>query len=500
MILSPLHGLGGGSSNDPNDSGAGEGWREVVSGSPGGGEERYRRLFLTAQEGIVLASPAGEILDCNPALCRITGYEREELIGTQASTLYDRDSRRELVRALQDTGQIEGLKLPLRRKDGEELLCLVSALLWTDADGNPTAVQSFVRDVTEEARAREALAESEEKFRSLAENAPVGIGLLRDGSSEEWTLTYVNPAFAQILGYAPNEIIGRSPKELAHPEDWPAVRAWIQSRLTGEGKARLQARAVTKSDEARHVEVFGGRTTYHETPALVGGIVDVTEQRQLQRQILEVQEKERRSVGRDLHDGVAAQLTGISLILGTALEMLGEDDPARRHIQRAKKLIQETGQDVRQLSRGLSPTALSEEGLLGALGRLAENAEGCFLEIDEDVDDSLLSPEEKTQLYWIAQEAVANARRHAEADEIEIRLSKEDDTLIFAVEDDGEGFEIARMEQKGEQAPGEGDLESQGLGLRSMRHRAELLGADFSVDTGPGEGTCVTCRLPSLGR
>lgn len=320
-------------------------------------DERYRRLFETSQDGIVLTTPAGEIIDANPALCEIAGYTCDELVGQQASTLYDSTTRQKLVRALQDKGRVTDLELPLRRKDGETRICLVSATLWTDNEGNAQAIQSVVRDVTE--------------------------------------------------------------------------------------------------------------------------------QRQLQRDMLRVQEEERRRLGQDLHDGVAAQLTGVAMMLNSLKTTLEEEHPElSSRVDQLLDLVIESNKDLRRVSRGLNPMVLEEEGLLPALERLANNTAVGRLEVGEEDDNFKgLYPKDERQLYWIAQEAVANARRHGEADEIVLRLGSEGGDFILEVEDDGVGFNPSGTDEEG-------------LGLRSMRHRADLLGADFTIESSPEEGTHVRCRLP----
>lgn len=319
-------------------------------------DERYRRLFETSQDGIVLTSPAGEILDANPALCEITGYSCEELVGRQASSLYDATTREKLVRTLQEKGRVSDLELSLRRKDGEMRICLVSATLWTDNEGNAQAIQSVVRDVTE--------------------------------------------------------------------------------------------------------------------------------QRQLQRDILRVQEEERRRLGQDLHDGVAAQLTGVTMMLNALKTTLEEVTPElSSRVEKILNLVTESNRDLRRVSRGLNPMVLEDRGLLAALERLAQNTDICTLEVGEAVDTlSDLSSEEERQLYWIAQEAVTNARRHGNAEEIVLRVEQDDGPLELEVDDDGTGFDPSEADEKG-------------LGLRSMQHRATLLGADLTIETCPGEGTNVCCSL-----
>lgn len=446
-------------------------------------ERRYRRLFETSQEGIVLASPSGEIIDANSALCQLTGYAPEELIGTQASALYDKQARQRLVNALQKERSVKGLELPLRRKDGTELICQVSATVWTNENGEAQAVQSFVRDITEEKRTQEALAESEKKFRALAENSTVGIFLIQEGG-----LQYVNEALAQMYGYAPEELLGsRYSEMLPHPHDRERVRSKIKRHLRGEEKRQtFRFKGQTKDGDTIHVKAFGARIEYQGEPALIGTDIDVTERTRLQREVLRIQEKERRRLGRDLHDVVASQLTGVSIMLDTVANRKVEDEQISERIQEIRDLVVESCEDIRHLSRGLNPAGLSEGDLPAILQRLASTTDGCHFEADNfEADDAVrnLESDMATHLYCIAQEATANARKYAEAEEIVIRLTDDDGARVLSIKDDGEGFDPD-------------DLEEDSLGLRTMRYRAELLGADFSLDSTPGEGTHIRCRLP----
>lgn len=446
-------------------------------------EQRYRRLFETSQEGILLASPSGEIIDVNPALCELTGYDREELLGRQASTLYDDESREKLVQALQRDGRVQSLEVHLHCKDGEERICQVSATLWTDEDGDAQAVQSFVRDVTEEKEAKEALEESEARFRALAENSTVGTFVLQDGE-----LKYVNEAFAQMYGYTPEELIGQNYVEtLVHPGDRGRIRKKNEQRLSGEVKSlSFRFRGLTKEGEAIYVQAYGSRIDDCGGPAILGTDIDVSERTCLQRDVLQVQEAERRRLGRDLHDVVASQLTGVGLILGSLSNQAESEELAER-IEEVRDLVVESTEDIRQLSRGLTPAGLSDADLPAALERLADNTTGCRFDCDEAEADSLMAELDEdiaTHLYCIAQEALANARKYADAESILLRLRHEKGAVVLVVEDDGKGFAPSSVEK------------DDSLGLRSMRYRAELIGAELSIDSTPGSGTVVRCRLP----
>lgn len=121
--------------------------------------------------------------------------------------------------------------------------------------------------------------------------------------------------------------------------------------------------------------------------------------------------------------------------------------------------------------------------LMEEIARASNEAEELVENVEEaQLDSAPDSEEEATHLYRIAQESVNNARRHGEADAVEIRLRKTNEVLLLTVEDAGTGFRS--------------DEVSEGLGLRSMQHRAELLGADLQMESQPGEGALVQCRLP----
>lgn len=449
-------------------------------------EERYRRLFEDAQEGIAIVTPDGYILDANPAAIDIFGYSWSELQSMRTSELYVNPDDRTVARQeLQENGRLRGRELHLKRADGEEIVCRLSATAHRTEDGEPTVYQVFFRDVTERVRAKEALEESEEKFRKLAEEALVGIGLIQDGTYE-----YVNPALLQITGYSRDELLGASPKVFIHPADWPKAQRQVEKREQGEvEQVHYEVRVRTKAGETRRIEVAGSRIDYQGEPAVIGTIQDVTERRELQRDILQVQQEERRRMGKDLHDGVASQLTGVSIILSALRAKIeGEHPEITSRIQKALDLVQESGEDLRRVSRGLNPVALEEGGLLAALERLTVNTEGCKMEQSGTFEGlSQLSSKEEAHLYWIAQEAVANAHKYAEGEGIVLRLHHEENTdageaFILEVEDDGSGFDVS-------------DPMHEGLGLRTMKYRAELLNAELTIDSAPGEGTLVRCRL-----
>lgn len=336
--------------------------------------------------------------------------------------------------------------------------------------------------VAERDRARKALRESEEKFRALAEQSLVGIELIQDG-----TYVYVNPTFAGYFGYEPEELIGASPEKIVHPGDWFRVRALLQQRLEGtREEAKFSMRGVTRDGETVHLETTGRRIDYNGRPAIVGGSLDVTEKRHLEEKLVGLQDEERRRIGHDLHDGVAPLLAAASMMGRSLAEKIERGDvPEAEEAEQIARHLQSASDEVRAISRGLSPPGL-DFGLPVALEDYATSTDtddgpACSFEADPSIPEF---PESTANhLYRIAQEAVNNALRHAEAEHIWIRIETDDNgSITLRIEDDGAGMQ--------EQPSSESSL-----GLRTMRHRANLIGGTLSFEERPGGGTVVRCDL-----
>ena len=211
------------------------------------------------------------------------------------------------------------------------------------------------------------------------------------------------------------------------------------------------------------------------------------ERRTLERALLETGERERRAVGHQLHDGPCQQITAALLRCKVAHNALvARGSPAEAaHLQAIGELLDASVAEIHDLARGLSPAELSPGALAAALGDLAQRVRaggtmGCELVHTGDAAPEDL--EVTSQLFRIAQEAVANAARHARARRIRIELGRDREGTRLAVSDDGIGIGA--------------DSAPEGMGLRIMRHRAEVIGGSLSVGPAPGGGTLVTCTVP----
>lgn len=205
--------------------------------------------------------------------------------------------------------------------------------------------------------------------------------------------------------------------------------------------------------------------------------------------IIEVQESERARISRDLHDDLGQLLTAVKIGLRTITDA-DTIDQARERAQRAGATAAEALDVVRRMARGLRTGVLEDLGLRAALERLVEDvSEGSGIEIAADfkiAKESRLPHAVEIGAYRLAQEALTNVIKHADARNVTITVRARDDGVDIAVRDDGRGFSIREAEGAGTT-----------LGLQGMRERVAMLGGTMRIESSPGHGTSILIRLPS---
>jgi len=222
-----------------------------------------------------------------------------------------------------------------------------------------------------------------------------------------------------------------------------------------------------------------------------------SELRLLNAQLQTAQEKERRRIASELHDSVNQTMSAIKISVEHALTLLrsNRQDAGFALLDETVPAVQGAMEEVRRISMDLRPTTLDDLGILPTLGWFCREFKGVYtgvrmssrFDIEErDVPDAL-----KTIVFRIVQEGVNNILKHAKATHVSIGLRKVDETIALTVEDDGVGFEANRILSP--------DAKPRGIGLRSMRERAEFSGASFKIDSAPGRGTCIIVAWPCGG-
>lgn len=213
---------------------------------------------------------------------------------------------------------------------------------------------------------------------------------------------------------------------------------------------------------------------------------EMEERRRLEREIARIADEERRHLGQDVHDGVCQQLTG-ALLRCQALEHRIErgQNVASEDLSVLSSLLEEAINEAHAVAKGLCPLEPNPASLAYALRTLAKrthDATGVECDFATTGDVSVPDPTAAQHLYRIAQEALSNASRHAQASRIVVELQRCADELLLRVEDNGNGLPP--------------ELPSGGMGLRTMTYRSQIIEGEISVGPGTNGGTCVLCRVP----
>jgi PAS domain S-box-containing protein len=257
------------------------------------------------------------------------------------------------------------------------------------------------------------------------------------------------------------------------------IRSGVSVIIHGRGKPYGILGAHTKRQR-----VFTGDDV-HFLQSIADALAAAIERRVLEEELLNASSREQQRIGQDLHDSLCQQLAGIEFQNSVLVQQLNEAPEMQKEAARIGELIRNATKHARSLARGLSPVEIEPNGLMAALNGLALSATNlfrvnCSFECPRPV--LLENRTTATHLYRIAQEAIGNAVKHGQAKTIGISLKDSDGEVVLTVRDDGIGFTL----------DGRG---IEGMGLRIMEYRADMIGAMLRIDSVKGGGTIVACRL-----
>lgn len=336
-----------------------------------------------------------------------------------------------------------------------------------------------------------SLRESEARFAAAVRATNEGVW--------EWRLAddsvYFSPRWKAILGYEPEELADTMEewRKRVHPQDAVRVERTFREFLEGrETMLSVEYRLRHKDGAYRWIlsRVFLDRDHAGRPVRVTGANADITERKQLEKEILSISDREQRRIGQDLHDGLGQQLTAIEFMCQSLKADLQSGPPAAvEQVSQMGKFLRDAVTQTRALAHGLTAFMLDASGLQPALAELAvrtEKAAKVRCRFDCPAPVAVPDSETAAHLYRIAQEAVTNAVKHAGADEIEISLAAAGDQLVLRISDNGKGLRASKRS-------------ANGIGLQVMRHRADTIGAELTVDSKRGKGVTVTCTLRRNG-
>ncbi len=416
---------------------------------------------------------------------------------------------------------LETEKLLEREIETYEHRCYLRRILpYRTSDGHVGGVVITFVDLTqrkkaeaaqreEDARHFAALNESKERLHAILNTvADAIITIDLQGKIESF-----NQATELMFGFVADELMGKTIATLLpalfnsdQADGAPQAVAARMAELIGNRREFLAQR---KNGSTFPVDLALGRVDHL---GLYTGIFrDITVQKQLQAQILEIATEEQARIGQELHDGTQQELSGLSLFAGAMNDFLNNathglekkpKDWILRDIdyQRIKQTLSkltvgliEAIKHVHKLSHGIMPVQINAEGLQTALADLASSTnanEKLNCHFESAGTGAISNDAVATQLYRIVQESLTNAIKHSKASDIQISLSQSPVETVLEISDNGIGFEPTETTE---------GVAKGGLGLRIMRYRASIIGGELRVSRNRRNGTTVRCTVPTIG-
>ena len=377
---------------------------------------------------------------------------------------------------------------------------------------NNEEVLMIGRDITERKQIESALSESEERYRTLVELSPDAIFINRDNQ-----IVYANPACVHLLGaISANEILGKSPFLFIHPTGHDKAKARISQMMERGGSVpKVENRFVRVDGVVIDVEAVAQTIQDHGKVATQFVWRDISERKQteaentrlleevthqrlqlraLNQRMAEIQDMERKALARELHDQVSSNLSllaiNLKLLQNRYTEDLEGSHPDHVTFKNLQSSLQQISERIRDVMADLWPPVLDDYGLFAALDwyseRLAHYNSLLIHLKGEELQPRLNTVVEQT-LFRIAQEALTNVVKHAQATEITIRLISTASMVSMAVIDNGCGIDTTRAN---------GTLREPNWGMLNMRERAQAIGGDLRVVSSKDAGTSIIVEVP----
>lgn len=355
-------------------------------------------------------------------------------------------------------------------------------------------------DQGEVARPSEDVAgDCERRFRTVFCQSPIGIGLI----DLQGRIIAANRAMEEIFGYLPGELSGRDALKVGDWNDPKSMESSLQILAAGEkDRFDMEQCNLGKNDQAVWVRLSVAlvRNASGQPQFIIATAVDITrrkkaddavrEEQHMLRQLIELQEHDRRMLGYEIHDGFAQYLSGAVFLFQAYEQLRGTDpDEAAKTFQGAMRLLDQSHQETRRLVSGLRPLVLDESGIVAGIHNLLEEAQqrgGVEAEFVHTGSVNRLPTLTENAIFRIVQESLNNAIQHSNSRRIRVELSQQDVCLRVEIRDWGGGFDPEKV--------GQGHY-----GLEGIRERARLLGGTATIHSEVGSGTSVLVEIPIGG-
>jgi PAS domain S-box-containing protein len=456
----------------------------------------HSAIVESSSDAIIAMNLEGLIQSWNAAAEQMYGYPKEEAIGKLITIIVPNDQLQEeigLLRRVHAGEHISNVETVRKSKDGKLIDVSMTVSPVRDLDGNIIGASKITRDISARKLIAEALRESEERFRLVANTAPVMIWL----SDPDKLCTYFNQTWLDFTGQPLESELGNGWADGVYPDDLQRCLETYTKAFDHRERFQMEYRLRRHDGEYRWVfdqgvprfNVDGSFVGY------IGSCIDVTERKlaeealsTVSRRLIEAHEEERTWLARELHDDINQRIA----LLAATLPHLKQALPASA-VEASSKIddlsdqATSLGFDVQALSHHLHSSKLEYLGLNTAAASFCrEFSDQHGLEIDFRSDEipKTLPKEISLCLFRVLQEALQNAMKHSGSKQIRVTLAANQGEIQLAVADSGHGFDA------------EAALRGRGVGLSNMKERLKLVHGHFSIAGQPKGGTVVSVRVP----
>lgn len=468
-------------------------------------EEMYRSLVETLPGGVVLTDANGIVSFASRGMLELLGNPEESAVVGHSPLEWIAREHQEKARAniaavLSGASRGYHSEYLMLKKDGTPFWVETHSSAVRDGKGQVIGVMAIVHDITSRKRMEEELKESEERYRSLFQNSVEAVFTSDLGGR----ITAGNRALEELTGYTLEELYRIDWKSMVSPASVePILKAYNKVFSTHEPIGDIIYEIVRKDGEKRITQGFVAPLRKEgKIVGFQGTARDVTERRlaqqelersreqlrNLARRIEAAREGERTLIAHELHDEMAQILTALKMDLSwLRKELPGDQGALHKRVESMSKLVDNAIQQVKGIVVKLRPSVLDDLGLAAALEWQAsefQDRTGIACRAHISPRDVAVDPAVATALFRIAQEALTNVARHAEATEVRIRLWRKAGKLFLQVKDNGKGISKEKLADPGS------------LGLLGMRERLLTWNGELKIRGIKGRGTTVTAIVP----
>ena len=440
----------------------------------------------------------GTIISWNPAAENMYGYSASDMAGQHVSRLAPDDLKGEVLGILEriSVGEcMDHLETVRSTKEGSRIEVSLTISPIKDAHGMVVGVSTIARDITARKQADQELGESEERFRTMADAAPVMVWT----SGPDTLCTFFNRPWLEFTGRTMEQELGNGWAEGIHPEDYQRCLDVYLSAFEARSGFTMEYRLRRADGEYRWIVDTGVPRLLPngDLAGYVGSCLDISERKrhemalqQLTGRLFLLQDEERKRVAAELHDGL-----GQSLAIIKNRAIIGLRDPTNQELvmeqlEEIAATATATILEVREIAHNLRPYELDRLGLVAAIKSMIERvSDSTSIDLSADLEpiDGLLSPEAETSIYRIVQEGINNVVKHSHATAALIEIRKTGRHLAISIQDDGKGISTS--------GKAENRQNGHGFGLAGIAERVRALGGSFAIDSQPTRGTRLTVRL-----